>query len=163
MIYHIVSYEKSKLLKIDNIGFSNDSKTLHFGPGQRGLFLIHYVLDGEGGFNGHPVREGQGFLITPDMTEHYFSSAEKPWKLLWITSRDLNISEIFNAYKADPQTNILEYNYKSSANDLTNVIQQNNNTIYSASEILEIFLNLFNHQKSHLNFPVMKICIITMR
>lgn len=147
MLYHILSYENSNLLKIDNIGFSSDPKMCHFGPGQRELFLIHYVLDGEGVFNGTSLKAGQGFLITPHMNENYFPNKENPWKLLWITSRDQNICELFNAYCANPQTNTFEYTYISSANELTNMIQRNNNKIYSASEILEIFLNLFNQQK----------------
>lgn len=147
MLYHILSCQESNLLKIDNIGFSSDPKTCRFGPGHRDLFLIHYVLKGEGIFNGNLVTEGQGFLITPHMTENYFPCKENPWKLLWITSHDSNISEIFDTYNANPQTNIFEYSYKSFANDLSNMIQQNHNVVYSASEILEIFLNLFNHQK----------------
>lgn len=147
MLYHILSYENSNLLKIDNIGFSADPKLCRFGPGKRDLYLIHYILQGEGYFNDCLLKEGQGFLITPQTFEHYFPSDTNPWKLLWITSRDPNISEIFNAYNANPQTNSFEYNYQSIADDLTDMIQKNHNTIYSASEILEIFLNLFNHQK----------------
>lgn len=153
MLYHILSYEDSRLLKIDNIGFSSDTEICRFGPGKRELYLIHYVLKGEGYFNGNLLKEGQGFLITPQMFECYYPSKQNPWKLLWITSRDSDILEIFNAYNPNTKTNIFEYNYISIANDLTDMIKKNHNNMYSASEILEIFLNLFNNQKkSH------KIC-----
>lgn len=148
MLYHILSYENSRLLKIDNIGFSSDPKICRFGPGKRDLYLIHYVLNGEGFFNGNLLREGQGFLITPQMSECYFPSEHNPWKLLWITSRDPNISELFNAYNANPLSNIFEYSYSSTADNLTVMIRKNHNKIYSATEILEVFLNLFNNQKN---------------
>ena len=82
MLYHILSYESTSLLKIDNIGFSSDTKICRFGPGQRELFLIHYVIEGEGYFNNEHVQEGQGFLKTPNMLENYFPKNETPWKLL---------------------------------------------------------------------------------
>lgn len=148
MLYHILSHESTGLLKIDNIGFSSDTKICRFGPGQRELFLIHYVIEGEGYFNNEHVQEGQGFLTTPNMLENYFPKVENPWKLLWITSRDPNIHELFNVYGANPKTNIFEYTYKTFADDLTKMIQKEHNRVYSASEILEIFLNLFNHQKT---------------
>lgn len=150
MLYHILSCEDSHLLKIDNIGFSSDPKICRFGPGKRKLYLVHYVLDGEGYFNGTGLKAGQGFLITPQMSECYFPSEHNPWKLLWVTSRDPNILELFDTYNADPQTNIFEYNYSSIADDLTDMIEKNHNKTYSASEILEIFLNLFNNQKKFL-------------
>ena len=66
MFFHIVSTENSKLLKIENIGFSTDPKTNRFGPGRRNLYLIHYVFSGKGYFNGNCVDSGQGFLIRPN-------------------------------------------------------------------------------------------------
>lgn len=139
MLYHILSYENSRLLKIDNIGFSSDPKICRFGPGKRELYLIHYVLSGEGYFNGNLLTKRQGFLITPQMSECYFPSEHNPWKLLWVTSHDPNISELFNAYDANPLSNIFEYSYSSIANNLTVMIKNNHNKIYSATEILEVF------------------------
>lgn len=148
MLYHILSHENSRLLKIDNIGFSSDPQICRFGPGKRELYLIHYVLGGEGYFNGNLLTEGQGFLITPQADECYFPSNSNQWKLLWITSHDSNIAELFDTYNANPQTSIFKYNYSAIANDLTDMIKKNHNKIFSASEMLEIFLNLFNNQKN---------------
>lgn len=147
MLYHILSYEKSDLLKIDNIGFSEDPGICHFGPGQRELFLIHYVISGEGFFNGTHMMKGQGFLITPHSHEHYYPVEEKPWKLLWVTSRDPHIAEIFPGYHADPKSGIFTYDHIAAAEELTQRIRKDHNKVYSASEILEIFLNLFNRHK----------------
>lgn len=150
MLYHILSYENTNLLKIDNIGFSADPKNNQFGPGKRSLYLIHYVIAGNGSFNGNAVRAGQGFLITPNMYEHYYPDPQTPWKFLWITSRDSAMEEIFEQYHADKTTNIFEYNFISHLQNLTQTIQQNHNKIYTPTELLEIFLSIFNLQnKTH--------------
>ncbi len=47
MFYHIISTESSKLLKIENIGFSSDPVNNKFGPEKRDLYLIHYVISGK--------------------------------------------------------------------------------------------------------------------
>lgn len=150
MFYHIVSNEDTKLLKINNIGFSADSKNNRFGPGQRDLYLIHYVISGEGFFNKNPVHTGQGFLIKPNTYECYFPSSENPWQFLWVTSQDSAMEEIFKTYNADKNTGIFNYNYINAVTELTKTLKQNHNKSYPASEILEIFLNLFNkHKKVH--------------
>lgn len=150
MLYHILSYEESRLLKIDNIGFSDDPKICRFGPGQRDIYLIHYVLSGSGTFNTNPVNCEQGFLITPKSAEHYFPDPDNSWKLLWITSRDKNIEEIFADYNADKKSGIFNFSYTKTAEELTKFIKANHNKIFSASEILEIFLSLINNRKKSL-------------
>lgn len=147
MLYHIISNEDTKILKIANIGFSEDKKICRFGPGKRNLYLIHYVLSGKGVFNGEAVKQGQGFLITPNMKECYFPDKKDPWKLLWITLRESKAEEIFSAYNADEKTKIFSFDYVKQAEELTNFIRKNYNRIYSATQILEIFLKLFNNQK----------------
>lgn len=149
MLHHILSIEKTQLLKIDNIGFSNDINICHFGPGQRDLYLIHYVIDGSGYFNGKVLTKGQGFLIKPNTYEHYYT--DNSWKLLWITSRDMHIEEIFDKYNADKQTNIFEYNKLFSFDKITNFIANNHNRVYASTTILEMFLSLF-HQ-TQINSP----------
>lgn len=146
MLYHILSYEDSSLLKIDNIGFSDDAKICKFGPGQRDLYLIHYVISGKGSFNGVSLEAGQGFLIRPQDYEYYFPDIHNPWKLLWITSHDENINEIFKTYGADEKTQIFDYGYINKADELTGYIKNNHSKVFTPSKILEIFLNLYNHQ-----------------
>ena len=40
MFYHIISTESSKLLKIENIGFSSDPVNNKYGPEKRDLYLM---------------------------------------------------------------------------------------------------------------------------
>lgn len=146
MFYHIVSDANTRLLGIDNIGFSSDPNNNKFGPGQRNLYLIHYVISGKGYFNGVPVAKGNGFLIKPHTYEHYYPDKKTPWTFLWITSRDPAMEEIFEQYNADSKTKVFDYNYISVIQNVTETIRKNHNKLYSPTEILEIFLNIFNNQ-----------------
>lgn len=147
MFFHIVSTENSKLLKIENIGFSTDPKNNKFGPGRRNLYLIHYVFSGKGYFNGNYVGSGQGFLIRPNTHEYYYPDTKDPWGFLWITSTDSAMEEIFAQLNADKKTQIFDYNYIPAILSLAKQIKQNHNKNYCASKILEVFLNLFNQHK----------------
>ena len=147
MFFHIISTESSRLLKIENIGFSHDPKTTRFGPGKRNLYLIHYVFSGKGYFNGSCVNSGQGFLIKPNTHECYYPDAEDPWKFLWITSTDPVMEEIFPQLGADENSQIFDYDYVPFISSLTKQIKQNHNKNYSASKILEIFLSILNQHK----------------
>lgn len=147
MFFHIVSAENSRLLKIENIGFSYDPKNNSFGPGKRKLYLIHYVFSGKGYFNGKQVLPGQGFLIRPNTYEHYYPDSEKPWGFLWITSTDPVMGELFAQFNADEKSQIFDYDYVPDIIALTKRIKQNHNKNYGASKILEIFLSIFNKHK----------------
>lgn len=145
MFYHIISDANTKLLGIDNIGFSSDPNNNRFGPGQKNLYLIHYVISGKGCFNGSPVEKGQGFLIKPLTFEHYYPDTENPWTFLWVTSRDPAMEETFEKFNANRETGIFEYTGVSFVRNLTETIQKNHNKLYSSPEILEIFLHLLNN------------------
>lgn len=147
MLYHVLCNERSCLLQIDNIGTSSDSAICRFGPGRRELFLIHYVLAGCGSFNGQALRAGQGFLITPGSSEQYAPSEEEPWSLLWVTSRDPRMGELFKTYQADPDTQVFSYRYVAAANELAVRLRREHGKFYAASEILELFLNLYNNRE----------------
>lgn len=148
MFYHIVSNESSKLLKIENIGFSSDPENNKFGPGKRNLYLIHYVISGKGYFNGNQVNAGQGFLIKPHTFEHYYPDENDPWTFLWVTSQDAVMEDMFRVFNANENTQIFNYTYVADVRNLTYRIKQNHNKNYSPAKILEIFLDLFNRHEN---------------
>ena len=56
------SFTRFSALNIDNIGISDDMNITRFGPGQRTSYIIFYVTNGKGYFNGHLIKKGQGFI-----------------------------------------------------------------------------------------------------
>ena len=50
-------------------------------------YILHYVTDGRGIFNGKTVTAGQGFLVVPHVAHHMESDGEDPWHFKWISFR----------------------------------------------------------------------------
>lgn len=147
MRYAVFSKSTCSLLNISNIGYAADVSVTHFGPGVRNFYIIHYVISGNGFFNGHRVSPGQGFLVTPGMQEHYFPDEQDPWAFLWVVSDDPAMGDLFPLLDADRRTNIFHYNYVNTVRDFSSFLIANNHSIYDAFEMLEIFLRLFKHQQ----------------
>ena len=111
MRYNLYACNSNNAFGIDSIGYSDDKLVTRFGPAKRNNYIIHYVLSGQGCFNNHIVKKGQGFLITPGMMEHYYPDSKTPWAFLWIIlNNSENNNTIFKEYNANPETNIFEYN-----------------------------------------------------
>jgi len=146
MRYSIFSDSVCPILNIINIGYAKDPAVTRFGPGARNSYIIHYVISGKGYFNGRPVNAGQGFLITPNMQEHYYPDENLPWEFLWVISNDEKMADVFELFHADKNSNIFSYNYASAVQKLSMVIIEKNNHIVSPFEALEIFLQIFKYQ-----------------
>lgn len=146
MRYEIYGFSADDVFGIKAIGWSTDRNVTHFGPFKRNNYIIHYVLSGQGYFNNSCVRRGQGFLITPQMQEHYYSESNNPWGFVWIIfDNNPSIGKLFNEYNADTATNIFEYNNFFALDEIKNIIIKNNNHIYRSSELYEMFLHIFNN------------------
>ena len=67
-----------------NMGFEDVSENAHWGKGFRNMYIIHYVLEGEGYFNSVKIKAGEGFFISSGSVHEYHSSKDFPWKYFWI-------------------------------------------------------------------------------
>lgn len=142
----IYSLYDSEAFGIISIGYNDDIKTVRFGPTKRNEYIIHYVLSGKGYFNTHPVQKGQGFLITPQMSEHYYPEEENAWKFIYVRFKNIpNIREIFAGYNADPHTDIFEYNNMALLDDMKSNIIKNDKKMYNTLKLYEMFLHIYNN------------------
>ena len=48
-------------------------------------YILHYVTEGRGRFNGRPIAAGEGFLIVPDRAHRMESDDADPWHFKWIS------------------------------------------------------------------------------
>lgn len=97
-----------KLITVENqitapicvIAFGKEeiSKDARYRKCVRPSYILHYVLSGEGFFNGRRVREGEGFLITPDAVSEYHSSEDKPWKYFFVIFNGDGAPELISRY-----------------------------------------------------------------
>lgn len=75
-------------LQFEFCGFSKTLDHHSFGPAVRDHYILHLVLDGEGIYTvknkKYFLKKGDFFLIRPQETTFYSSSAQKPWSYIWI-------------------------------------------------------------------------------
>lgn len=144
MRYEVYSDNSFSPLKIKAIGFSDDTNITRFGPGRRDLYIIHYVIQGKGYYNGNAITEGQGFLIYPGMSEEYHPDPSDPWEFLWIISSDNAMKEIFIRYNAKWDTLIFDYDSVPVVKKIANIIMSQSNKILDSLKMLEFFLHILN-------------------
>jgi len=119
-------YDQSAQLYVKNFGFENISSAAHWGRGSRDAYILHYVISGEGYFNNHKVKQGQGFLIIPDLIHEYHSSKEKPWEYFWVIFSGNDAADICKKYINTNENNIFEFERcELKVIDLVNSIMAN--------------------------------------
>ena len=57
--------------------------------GSRKSYAIHFILEGKGVYTvkgrSYTVSAGEGFLITPNVPNHYRADEEEPWKYVYVS------------------------------------------------------------------------------
>ncbi len=147
MRYKLYSMGQLPILKINNIGYSADIKDTTFGPIKRGCYLVCYVLSGKGYYNGNLLGEGEGFLVTPDITEHIYPHANEPWEILWFISIDSKMSELFKYYDYN-ENYIFRHKCPGELSEIKTLAIAENGRIISDAKMLELFFSVF---KYHIN------------
>lgn len=150
MRYEIYSNSMSPL-KISELGYSKDPKVTQFGPGQRNLYIVHYVISGKGYYKGNPVSAGQGFLIYPNQIEEYHPDDDDPWGFFWMISSDDIMQEFFERYNADKNTLIFDYGSVSTVKSVADEVIRRKDEMADSLELLELYLRILNthiHHKS---------------
>ncbi|MDF2941883.1 MAG: AraC family transcriptional regulator [Herbinix sp.] len=79
-------YINEDLICIDN-GYKPPN--LHkWGPGERDIYALHYVINGKGYFKSNNVTytlcAGESFIIFPHMEVNYYPDSQNPWEYIWI-------------------------------------------------------------------------------
>ncbi len=143
MYYEIYSNSMTPF-KIIALGYSKDPMITQFGPGQRNLYIVHYVISGKGYYNGNPVSAGQGFLIYPHQLEEYHPDENDPWEYFWVISSDAVMQQLFERYNADKNTLIFDYNAVSIVKDVADEIVSRKGERIDSLELFEIYLHILN-------------------
>lgn len=145
MWYGLYSCGKLSVLLINGVGYAADIEGTTFGPRKRDVFIICYVLSGRGMFNGQPLGEKQGFIITPGMMEYICPQKDDPWELLWFISTDKRMSELIKYYKADEKTNIFNHSSPVELQVIKKMLVADNLQIINDAQALELFFSVFKY------------------
>lgn len=71
-----------------------------WGPAVKDHYKIHYVHSGKGifkiGEETYNIKDGQCFLICPDIVSYYKADEEDPWTYYWVAFNGLNVRSYLN-------------------------------------------------------------------
>ena len=87
-VWLFTDYNDQEGIYVVNLGYEPDGPKAYWGPGRRKDAIVHYVLSGEGYFNGQLVTAGQGFYIDPFQLQEYHANPENPWNYVWFNCSD---------------------------------------------------------------------------
>lgn len=80
--------EDLKNMTLKFCGYSECEPLHNFGPASRPVYIIHIVLKGKGIYivdnKKYELKEGQGFIIEPNVVTFYQADAKEPWSYCWI-------------------------------------------------------------------------------
>ena len=106
--------DQSDDLQILQLGYEPVGKKAKWGPGRRNFYILQYVLEGKGYFNGAPVEKGQGFLMQPMMTVEYHPDPEEPWNYFWICFDGEGAKRLCDTYIHADANGIFTYDFRGA-------------------------------------------------
>ena len=142
--YQIFANDSIPLPQICAIGFASNPNVTFFGPSVRNQYIIHYVISGEGIFNGNRVKKGEGFLITPGLHEEYAADEGNPWAFVWIISTDPAMKYFFERHNASAETGIFEFFNLYEVEAVAKWIKSSERSSFSSAQLSETFLHIFH-------------------
>ena len=145
--WHTTVNEKDDL-QILQFGYEPLSTKAKWGPGRRNFYILHYVLEGKGFYNGVPVTKNQGFLICPMSSAQYHPDPENPWKYFWICFDGVAGEAICKEYIHTEENGIFSYDFPSAINQKVSELserEQNLGQMYA----LSVFYGILSNHESH--------------
>lgn len=104
-------------LRIAEFGYEDVGERARWERGRRNLYIIHYVLDGAGYYNGNLVRKNEGFLIRPMKEAKYYPDEKNPWKYFWISFYGTAADEICQNHIITDKGDVFSYNFRTHLTD----------------------------------------------
>ncbi|MBR6729040.1 MAG: AraC family transcriptional regulator [Clostridia bacterium] len=142
-------FEPNDTFYISSFGYENISENARWGKGRRDIYILHYVLEGEGYFNEHRVKSGEGFFISPKELHEYHSSLEKPWKYFWVTFGGNAGASICGKYIETNKENIFQFDFKTKLLNLCDSIFSVEGSLSEAKAVSYFFSLLSYHEKKN--------------
>lgn len=83
-----------------------------------GTYMIHYVTEGCGTFNGQTVGKGQGFLIVPGVLSSIASDKDDPWHFKWISFSGREAAWIMRLIGLDEGSPVFNFDFFDKLEDI---------------------------------------------
>lgn len=139
-----VQKKMTDAISVNTLGTDNDPKNTFWGKGIRDKYIIHYVLEGYGYFNGAKVSKGEGFFIKPLTLVEYHSSKRAPWRYFWIsfTASEENVKKIFSDTGLLTENHIFSFEFTSDINELIERVMPSSSSVISNTLALSYFYSI---------------------
>lgn len=149
MVIRFADFEQSGTFYIAAFGYEDISENAHWGRGRRNLFILHYVLEGEGFFNNQKVSSGNGFLIRPGQLHEYHTSTNAPWKYLWVIFGGTTAEDICKKYIKIDENNMFSFDFGIQLQNFRSSMFADT-CVLSETKALSYFLGLLSlHEKKN--------------
>lgn len=134
-------------LRLYYCGTQNCSPNHSWGPAIKEHFKIHYIHKGKGifrlGNETYHLKEGQGFLICPNVIAYYKADDEEPWSYSWCAFDGINAEAYLKRANLTNDNPIFEYNKDDKVNKCFEEMIQATNSEKSSDLRLQSLLYLF--------------------
>lgn len=84
-----------------------------WGPAIKEHYKIHYIHKGRGifkiGDNTYSLKEGQGFLLSPNIVSYYKADEKEPWSYSWVAFNGLNAEAYLRRANLTSDNPIFQY------------------------------------------------------
>lgn len=108
-------------LHIMEFGISTNEE-VSWGPGVRDYYTVHFILDGEGYFNGQSLSAGDFFLTSPYQKIHYYPKKSNPWSYLWVLISGSTVKEFLSNYGLLTESSIGSYSFQKQLKQIGELI-----------------------------------------
>ena len=144
MRYEYLSNFELYSFKVLSIGYSDDI-IITRAKCSRDQFIIHYVTEGFGYYNGFKVSAGEGFLNPPNRFAEYHADNEKPWSMLWIILSSSAFVLSNKIYPCDDNF-IFKYHFSDYISAVGNEIIKNSPITYYETNAWEVYNSIVSKQ-----------------
>lgn len=114
------SYSREFAVATMGLEYTKPGKTV--GPCVRGKYIIHYVFDGKGSFNGVPLQRGSCFLICPNQLHKYDSDTDSPLKYGWISFLGQKAEMLLREVGLEPKNHVFDCPWIESAETIFSLL-----------------------------------------
>ncbi len=137
-----ITASDNKNLGIAYFGTENIWQNAHWGCGVRNSTILHYVLSGEGYYNGNKISAGEGFFIPQNKLHEYHSSKHCPWTYFFVALDGTKADSLCEKYLNPDKNGIFRYSFYEELNIF--IKQLFSSSSISATKAMGMFLILMS-------------------
>ena len=120
-----------------SMGLESTEPGKSVGPCVRSKYVIHYIFDGRGSFNGAPISRGDGFLICPNQLHHYVSDDNEPLKYGWISFFGYDAEKLLREVGFELENQIFRCSWIDDLDGIFKMLCRNGNDGIDTEKYLE--------------------------